>query len=186
MSKHCFLAIAVLALVPVVASAIPLGTGRLVSVTSVDGGCLQGPDGNTVQSWDVERFHTYTLTITNVFDCANSGMDPTINVRINSSTPGFEYTDLVAAWVAPGVYRFNYTLPAGAWCTFPLFYCTIPGDWLTSGLRVRRSDGGNFQAHMRASLFGAGCTNPDMIIGPECGAVPTETSSWGAIKVLYE
>ncbi len=180
------IAIVALAVLPAIALAIPLGSGRLVSVTPVSGGCVTGPTGGTVQSWDVEPGQTYTLTLSNVTDCANGGTDPTINVRVNSSTPGYEYTDLVAVYVSPGVYKFDFTLPAGAWCTLPIFYCTTPGEWLTSGLRVRRSDGGNFQAHLRASLFGAGCTNPVMIIGPECGAVPVEPSCWGAIKALYD
>jgi hypothetical protein len=181
----CFAALA-LAVLPVIAYAIPLGTGRLASVTPVYSGCVSGPTGSTVQMWDVQRGDTYRLTLSNVTDCANGGTDPTINVRVNASTPTYEYTDLVAYYVSPGVYQFDYYVSTGAVCTMPIFYCTIPGEWLTSGLRVRRNDGGDKQAHLRASYWGAGCTNPSPIYGPECGTVPVEQSSWGAIKTLYE
>ena len=33
----------------------------------------------------------------------------------------------IATFVSPGVYQFNYTMPANAVCTFPVFYCTTPG-----------------------------------------------------------
>lgn len=186
LNKRYFACIAILALiVPAIGYALPLGNARLVSVTPVYGGCVSGPTGGSVQAWDVERGQTYTLTISNVSECANGGTDPTLNVRVNSSTPGHEYTDLVAVYVSPGVYQFDFTLPANAVCTMPIFYCTTPGEWLTTGVRVIRSDGVSKQAHLRASTFGAGCTNPTPILGPECGPVDTEESSWGAIKAFY-
>ncbi|UCH85094.1 MAG: hypothetical protein JSW50_05235, partial [Candidatus Latescibacterota bacterium] len=156
---------------------------RLVSVTSVSGGCVSGPTGPSVQSWDVEPGETYTITIADVLECANNGTDPTLNVRVNSTATG--NTDLVAVNVAPGVYAFDFTLPADALCTFPIFYCTTPGEYST-GLLVIRDDGVNFQAHLRASSFDAGCTNPIELVGPECETVPVEKSSWGAIKALYD
>ncbi|MEJ2722953.1 MAG: hypothetical protein P8181_17725, partial [bacterium] len=189
MTRNCIffcITIAVVALLPVMIPAIPTGTGRLISVIPVAGDCVSGPTGGTVQAWDIERGATYTLTISNVFDCANGGTDPTINVRVNSSTVGYEYTDLVAYYVSPGVYQFDFTVPLGAVCTFPLFYCTTPGEWLTSGLRVIRDDGVDFQSHLRASWFDENCANPDPIIGPECGTIPVEESSWGAVKALYQ
>jgi hypothetical protein len=73
----------------------------------------------------------------------------------------------------------------------PIFYCTTPGEWLTTGLFVIRDDGGTnahgvpYAAHLRASTFGVGCTNPIMILGPECGALGTEESNWGAVKAIY-
>lgn len=181
----CFMVLA-LAILPAVAHAIPLGTARLMNVTT-SGGCVYGPTGATVQAWDVEPGHDYTLTISDVTECANGGTAPTLNVRVNSSTPGNYYVDLVAVYVSPGVYQFDYFLSAGAVCTMPVFYCTTPGD-ITSGFFVRRNDGGNKQAHLRASRFesvGMGCTNPMPIIGPECGTVGTEDSSWGTIKEIY-
>jgi hypothetical protein len=180
MSKRYFVCITILALavLPVIAHA----NARLVSVTPVSGGCVSGPTGPTVQAWDVEPGETYTLTITHVLECANNGTDPTLNVRVNSTTSG--NTDLVAVNVAPGVYEFDYTLPADAVCTFPIFYCTAPGDNF-SGLFVIRNDGVGFQAHLRAASFDPGCTNPTEILGPDCQTVPIEESSWGTIKTLY-
>lgn len=171
--------------------AIDKGTGRLVSVTPVDGGCVSGPTGATTAAWDVQRNRTYTLRIDGVTECANGGTDATLDVRVNSSIPGFEYNDLVATNVAPGVYEFNFTLPNGAWCTLPVFYCTTPGD-ITSGYFVSRHDGATnpngkpYTAHLRASTFSAGCTNPMFIVGPECGTVPTEEKSWGEMKSKYQ
>lgn len=180
-----------LLLQPVQAVALDKGTGQLVAVTPVDGGCVAGPSGATTEAWDIQPGYTYTITIENVTECANGGTDATIDVRVNSSIPGHEYTDLVATYVAPGVYEFDFTLPANAWCTLPVLYCTTPGEWLTTGLFVRRHDGATnsngvpFSSHLRASNWSPGCTSPDMIIGPECGPVPAEGSTWGSIKGLY-
>lgn len=154
-------------------------------MTPVDGGCVLGPTGASVEAWDIQPGYTYTITISNVTECANGGTDPTLNVRVNSSTRGHLYTDLVATFVSTGVYQFNFTLPANAWCTMPILYCTTPGEWLTTGIFVRRHDGGNFQAHLRASTWGPGCTNRMPILGPECGLVGTEQSTGGAVKEIY-
>jgi hypothetical protein len=188
MTKRYLVCFAVLALVvlPVIAVAAPLGNARLTNVTPVTSACVSGPTGNSVQFWDVERGEIYTLTLSNVTDCANGGTDPTINVRVNNwSTPGFRNAELVAYYVSPGVYQFDFYMPDNAVCTFPIFYCTTPGDG-NSGFMVRRNDGAGFQAHLRAAFFDAGCTNPDPIYDGTCGTVPVEPSSWGNIKALYE
>lgn len=180
-----------LLVLPAIVCALDKGTGRLISVTPADGGCVAGPSGATTEAWDIQPGYTYTLTIADVTECANGGTDPTLNVRVNSSIPGHEYTDLVAVCVSPGVYQFDFTLPQNAWCTLPILYCTVPGEWLTTGLFVRRHDGGTnsqgvpFTAHLRAATWGDGCTNPTMILGPECGMLGTEESSWGAVKAIY-
>ena len=187
-------AVCALLILPAAVYALDKGTARLISVTRVAGGCVAGPTGATVQAWDVEPGHIYAITISNVTECASGGTDPTLNVRVNSSIPGYEYTDVVAAYVSPGVYQFNYFMPPNAWCTLPILYCTTPGEWLTTGLFVIRNDGGTnshgvpYAAHLRASRFesvGEGCTNPTPILGPECGGVGTEDGSWGAIKELF-
>jgi hypothetical protein len=79
-------------------------------------------------------------------------------------------------------------------CTMAILYCTTPGGG-GSGLAtigpgsgdlfVRRSDGGAFQAHLRAATFDAGCTNPQSILGPDCGATPAPSCSWGRLKTIY-
>jgi len=159
----------------------------------VDGGCVSGPTGATTEAWDIEPGYTYRIRITDVTECANGGTDPALHVRLNSSIPDHEYTDLVAVNISPGVYEFDYTLPENAWCTLPILYCTTPGEWLTTGLFVIRHDGKTntngvpFAAHLRASTWLDGCTYPTMILGPECGGtIPTKESSWGKIKTIYE
>ncbi|MDH4036954.1 MAG: hypothetical protein OEX18_06420 [Candidatus Krumholzibacteria bacterium] len=167
-----------IAVIPAMASA----NARLISVTSVSGGCVSGPTGPAVQAWDVEPGETYRLTIDNVAECANGGTDATLNVRVNSSGSG--NFDLVATYVADGVYEFDFTMPSDATCTFPIFYCTTPGSSST-GIFVTRNDGGMFQAHLRAATFEPGCTNPEEILGPDCQTVPTENTTWGAVKDHY-
>jgi hypothetical protein len=187
MFRKCYficVAIVALAVLPAIACAC---TGRLISVTPVDGGCVSGPTGSFqyAQIWDIEPGHTYTLAIAYVTECANDGTGPTLDVRVNCSTPGQQYTDLVAAYVSPGVYRFDYAVTAGAVCSMSIFYCTTPGD-ITSGLFVRRNDGESKPALLRASKFKSGCTDPIPIIGPGCGLLGIDDSSWGAIKGSYK
>jgi len=162
------------------ATAAMLGTGRITSVTSVSGGCVTGPTGSTVQFWDVQPGNTYTITISNVTECANGGTDPTLNVRVNNEASG--NTDLVATNIAPGTYTFNFTLPANATCTFPILYCTTPG-MASSGFLARRDDGGAFQSHLRASMFGPGCTNPQPI--GTCTTTALAPGTWGRLKTIY-
>jgi hypothetical protein len=141
-----------------------------------------GPTGPAVQAWDIQPGKTYTLTISNVTECANGGTDATLNVRINSTDGG--NIDLVATLVVPGTYQFNYTAPATITCTLPIFYCTTPGN-ASTGLFTRRSDGGAYQAHLRAATFGPGCTNPQEILGTDCGATKAQNSTWGRLKTIY-
>jgi len=164
------------------APSVSLAAARLTSVVALDGGCVSGPTGNSVQFWDVQPGKTYQLTITNVAECGNGGTAPTINVRVNSSLSG--NTDLIATNVSPGTYTFSFTLPLTAACTFPIFYCTTPGQG-NSGEKVLRNDGGNFQAHLRASTFGPGCTNPTPIQGPGCTDTPVRPSTWAKVKAYY-
>ena len=183
--RFCLIILA-LAVLPAVAYTCPLGGGRLIDVTT-RGGCVSGPTGSFEQVWDLEPGHMYTLTIAYVTECANGGTDPTLNVRVNSWTAG--NTDIVAVYVSPGVYKFDYFFPTNAVCTFRIFYCTTPGI-SNSGRFVIRNDGASYQALLRASRFesvGMGCTNPIPIYGPECGGVlGTDDSSWGAIKAYYK
>ncbi len=180
MSRRYLFAFA--ALVALACPSLALANARLISVSPLDGGCVSGPTGPTVQAWDVEPGKTYEITISNVIECANGGTDATLNVRVNSSNSG--NTDLVATLVAAGTYKFSYTLPIGAICTFPIFYYTTPGANNT-GLLVNRNDGVGFQAHLRAATFGPGCTSPTAIIGGDCLVVPTRSSTWGAVKSFY-
>lgn len=155
---------------------------RLISVVPMDGGCVSGPTGPGVQSWDVESGKTYEITISHVVECAHGGTDATLGVRVQSSGTG--NTDVVATLVVPGTYKFSFTLPANSVCTMPIRYCTTPGD-VSSGLKVDRNDGAPFQAHLRASVFGPGCTNPVGTGGGDCGSTPTRPSTWAVVKHYY-
>lgn len=169
----------VAAVAVVIAPQLAGANARLISVIPVAGGCVSGPHGPAVQAWNIELGETYTLTIDQVTDCANGGTDATINVRLNNSTAG--NTDVVATFVAPGVYSFDFTLPANACETLPISYCTTPGQ-SSSGLGpVGRNDTGAFQAHLRVAEFGAGCSNPLTLTCP----VPTELIGWTKIKLSY-
>jgi hypothetical protein len=186
--KYSLIGIAIIALavLPAIGHTCPLGGGRLIDVTT-RGGCVSGPTGLYEQAWDLEPGHMYTLTIDHVTECASGGTAPTLNVRVNSWTAG--NTDIVATYVSPGVYKFDYFFPKNAICTFRIFYCTTPGV-SNSGRFVIRNDGASYQALLRASRFesvGWLCTNPIPIDGPECGGVlGTEDSNWGTIKAYYK
>jgi len=172
-------AVVAIALVPALAHA----NARLVSVTPVGGGCVSGPTGPFVQAWDVEQGETYVLRLEGVVECANAGTDMNLDVRVNSSNTG--NVDLVATNVAPGIYEFEYTVPADGMCTLPVFYCTVPGVG-SSGIFAIRSDGVMWQAHLRVSTFEAGCTNPSEILGGDCAPIDTEASTWGTLKTFFK
>ncbi len=152
---------------------------RLVNVIALDGGCLSGPTGVSVESWDAVPGKSYQLTIDQVTECADGGMAPTLNVRVNNTAVG--NTDLIATWVSPGIYQFSYTLPVTSCETFPIFYCTTPGASNTGTLVVRH-DTGQFQAHLRAATFGPACSLPAAIL---CLPTPTRPSTWGQVKSIY-
>ena len=83
---------------------------RLTDVTPLDGGCVAGPSGNSVERWDVEAGHRYLVRLEQVTECADGGAAATLDVRLNSSATG--NVDRVAQWIAPGVYTFDVTLPS--------------------------------------------------------------------------
>jgi hypothetical protein len=180
MNRHplfVLLALAVLA-----APSLARADARLISVVPTDGGCVVGPSGPGVQHWDVAPGKTYEITIDHVVECANNGTDPTLNVRVKSSSGG--NTDLPATLVVAGTYKFTFTLPENAVCTMPIQYCTTPGD-MNTGIFVRRNDGDDFQAHLRVASFGPGCSVLNALIGGDCAASPTRSSTWAKIKSFY-
>ena len=152
---------------------------RLVSVTPLGDGCVSGPTGSHVESWDVELLKTYVLTLDWVTDCANGGTDPTINVMLQDSVGG--NVNVVATRVSTGVYSFQFTAPAQFCLTAPALYCCATLGDPSTGIRVGRHDTGLYQAHLRFSIFGAGCTNPV----PRTCAVPARQATWGSLKIRY-
>lgn len=178
MSRISRIMLVVLALV--VGPSLAHATARLTQVTPLDAGCVSGPTGPSVQKWDVEAGRTYRIRLEDVLECADGGTAATLNVRVNSSVTGNQ--DLVAQFVATGVYDFDVTLPANAECTLPIFYCTTPGR-ANTGLAASRNDGGPYQAHLRIAAFGAGCTTP-VPVG-SCDALPTRSRTWTVVKQIY-
>lgn len=156
-------------------------TARLTQVTPLNGGCVAGPSGNTLQKWDVEAGLTYRVRLEQVLECAANGTAATLDVRVNSSVTGNQ--DLVALWVAPGVYEFDITLPANASCTLPVFYCTTPGV-ANTGINAIRDDGGASAVHLRIASFGAGCSNP-VSVTSGCDPLPALARTWAAVKRVY-
>jgi len=164
-----------------VAPTMAQANARLTQVTPLDGGCVVGPVGSSVQKWDVEAGRTYRVRLEQVTECADGGTAATLDVRVNSSVTG--NLDLVAQQVSAGVYTFDVTLPLNASCTLPVFYCTTPGR-ANTGLNAIRDDGGAFQAHLRIATFGEGCTTPTPYTAG-CESVPTRARTWAAVKQVY-
>jgi len=174
----------VLGLACLVVCASTASAARLMSVVPSPPGsaCVQGPNGVSVQFWEVEPGKTYELLIDQVTDCGNGGTDPTIGFRLNSSSAG--NTDWVGTKQSTGVYKVTVTLPAGAVCTMPLFYCTTPG-MSNTGTLVQRNDGESFQAHLRMASFGPACSNPVGVGGADCSSVPARSRTWAQVKQFY-
>ncbi len=158
---------------------IAAANARLVSVTPKDGGCVAGPTGPNVEAWDVQPGMTYTVRLDRVTECAHSGSDAFMTVLVMSSTRG--NTLLVARNVAPGVYEFDTTIPPNACGTTPIRY-GLTGTLPNTGWVVGRHDSGSSQAHLRASVFGAGCTSPTPIV---CATTAASAHTWGELKSIY-
>ena len=128
-----------------------LGTARVTSVVGTGSECPTGPDGDKVQSYEVSPGGTYVVTLNGVSECSGD----TIGVLVMSSSTG--NLPLTAnATGNPGEYQFTVTLPDNACLTYPIKYCTTNGSPST-GKFARRSDGGNFEAHLRAATFDTEC-----------------------------
>jgi hypothetical protein len=102
---------------------------------------------------------------------------------VGPTGPGVQHWD-----VEPGK-TFELTIDhvvecASSVCTMPIQYCTTPGETDT-GMFVRRNDGDSFQAHLRASSFGPGCTLPGALQGGDCYVSPTRSSTWARVKSFY-
>jgi len=152
------------------AEAANLGDGKVINVVSTDGSCIAGPNGNAVQSWEVQQGGTYEVTIAGVTDAGNGGTDPTIEVIVKSSNTGNQC--LTAFNQAPGVYTFTITMPANSCQTYPITYGST-GCAENTAKFARRNDGGNFQSHLRAATFDGSCnlTGQDN----DCGGQPPQT-----------
>src|SRR5262245_47054493 len=104
-----------------------LGSAYISNVTSGSNCVQSNTNGGGIQFWDIQAGGTYTITLSNVTDCASQGNENSIGVIVHNSTGGNIITTatLVDANVA-GVYSFTVTLTNQCF-TMPIEYCTVNG-----------------------------------------------------------
>jgi hypothetical protein len=65
-----------------------LGNAYISNVTS-NGSCVASTTNNGgIQFWDIQSGGTYTVTLSNVTDCASQGNESTIGVVVHNSDGG--------------------------------------------------------------------------------------------------
>jgi hypothetical protein len=139
-----------------------LGTGRVVSVTPLDGGCISQelPPSGT-EDWNIEQVFRYRVRLENVTECSGD----TIHVHLFNPFRSEDDPDdcyhpqcLEATRVGDGAYEFTVQFPAPPRQGKRYFirYCTS-ADCSAGGLLARRSDGGNAPSELRLSRFSQDC-----------------------------
>jgi hypothetical protein len=139
-----------------------LGTGRVVSVTPLDGGCISQelPPSGT-ENWNIEQVFRYRVRLENVTECSGD----TIHVHLFNPFRSEDDPDdcyhpqcLEATRVGDGAYEFTVRFPAPPRQGKRYFirYCTS-ADCSAGGLLARRSDGGNAPSELRLSRFNQDC-----------------------------
>ncbi len=170
-------------LVPAAAFALMPGSGKIESIVpnaapvlNSHAGCFAGPiTVGSIDNWYLEQGHTYSITLSDVFDCANNGTDATIIVEIRSASSGSVF--MLANWVAPGKYAFQFTMPSNACGPFQVIYCVgcvLSTDGMTANGSGREAD-----------LFPAQFFNNCSFYSPVYCSTPAPKSTWGTVKSLY-
>jgi hypothetical protein len=142
------------------------GTG-VVTVVGNNGSCVapSPPNGGGPFNWEVVQGGSYTITITGVTECDGD----TITVFVQNSQTGNRCFN--ATRTATGTYTGEYTMPNPACFTSPLSYkCGADQTCDNSNTFDARGPGDACTVHLRASIFGAGCTNP--VEDTDCGGGP--------------
>jgi hypothetical protein len=139
-----------------------LGTGRVVSVTPLDGGCIsQDLPPSGTENWNIEQVFLYRVRLENVTECSGD----TIHVHLFNPFRSEDDPDdcyhpqcLEATRVGDGAYEFTVQFPAPPRQGKRYFirYCTS-ADCSAGGLLARRSDGGNAPSELRLSRFSQDC-----------------------------
>jgi len=139
-----------------------LGTGRVVSVTPLDGGCIsQDLPPSGTENWNIEQVFRYRVRLENVTECSGD----TIHVHLFNPFRSEDDPDdcyhpqcLEATRVGDGAYEFTVRFPAPPRQGKRYFirYCTS-ADCSAGGLLARRSDGGNAPSELRLSRFSQDC-----------------------------
>src|ERR1043165_3674072 len=100
-----------------------LGTARVTSVVGTGTECPTGPDGQSVQHYEVSPGGSYDVTLSGVTECSGD----TIEVIVMSSSTG-NMVLTAHATGNTGEYQFTVTMPDNACLTYPIKYCTVGGS----------------------------------------------------------
>src|SRR4051812_4067224 len=155
-----------------------LGNGFL-SLVSGDNACVrQYSQNSNVNWWNIQAGKTYSLTLSNINDCANGGTANTITVSIVDIN--LNKTCYIATKISTGTYRFVYT--ASNCGVVNIWYCVTncaPNSG-PSGFVARCTPGpGSGQAaELRTSLFNSQCVWQSDVSSNCCVLLtPTVTAS---------
>jgi hypothetical protein len=133
-----------------------LGTGRVVSVTPLDGGCISQelPPSGT-ENWNIEQVFHYRVRLENVTECSGD----TIHVhlfnpfrRVDDPEDCYLPRCLEATRVGDGAYEFTVNFGEVESKIYYIRYCT-DADCTTGGVVARRSDGGDAPSVLRLAHF---------------------------------
>jgi hypothetical protein len=151
-----------------------LGTGRVVSVTPLDGGCIsQDLPPSGTEEWRIQQNHSYLIRLEGVTECSGD----TIHVHLfnpfrREDDPDDCYRPkcLPATRVGDGAYQFTVTFAQIEAKSYFIRYCTN-ADCSSGGVLARRSDGGNAPSTLVLTHFFPGCiprAGHDKICYPSC------------------
>jgi hypothetical protein len=151
-----------------------LGTGRVVSVTPLDGGCIsQDLPPSGTEEWRIQQNHSYLIRLEGVTECSGD----TIHVHLfnpfrdeNDPEDCYRPKCLPATRVGDGAYQFTVTFDQIEAKSYFIRYCTN-ADCSSGGVLARRSDGGNAPSTLVLTHFFPGCiprAGHDKICLPSC------------------
>jgi hypothetical protein len=151
-----------------------LGTGRVVSVTPLDGGCIsQDLPPSGTEEWRIQQNHRYLIRLEGVTECSGD----TIHVHLfnpfrdeNDPEDCYRPKCLPATRVGDGAYQFTVTFDQIEAKSYFIRYCTN-ADCSSGGVLARRSDGGNAPSTLVLTHFFPGCiprAGHDKICLPSC------------------
>src|SRR5262249_20295001 len=133
-----------------------------VTVAGNGGSCVAGtlPNGNAPYNWEVVEGGSYTMTISNVTECTDNTITVFVQHTPTQGEPG--NFCFVATLTSPNTYTGTFTMPNPGCFTYPISYScgSVCGPNPNKGTYDARGPNGECNVHLRASTFGAGCTNP--------------------------
>ena len=155
------------------------GNGYISNVVSVPANqyCVQSTTNNGGQQfWDIQAGGTYTVTLSNVTDCASQGNDSTIEVIVQNSVGGNICATASQDVLNPVVGQYTFTITLGGQCeTMPILYCTTgcgPNTGIKAQDDISNAPGGHL-GHLRIATFDGSCVLASESPYPSCSASPT-------------